>query len=211
MGSRKSGRRRHSRKSYRRRQSRKSYHKRRHTQKPRHYKNRKTRKSTAGMYLFKNKRRSPQRARRTSEILAATTPSTTLTREQVEKDIRDMRRARKLEVKSDEAADKAADRAARAVDRFQFNLNWIKSIREAKEKLSEKKLKDMEAKIKEFIATAPANIYDFNRLTREFEALRKEQESPQRVYALSNTTANEPDKAQIDSDLMDEFDKTPTP
>lgn len=210
MGSRKSGRRRHSRKSYRRRQSRKSYHKRRHTQKPRHYKKRKTRKSTAGMYLFK-KRRSPQRARRTSEILAATTPSTTLTREQVEKDIRDMRRARKLEVKSDKAADKAADKAERAVDRFQFNLNWIKSVREAKEKLTEKKLKDMEAKIKEFVATAPANIYDFNRLTSEFEALKKEQESPKRVYALGNSTADEPDKAQIDSDLMDEFDKTPTP
>ena len=84
----------------------------------------------------------------------------------MEKDLQRMREQRKKENKS-EAIEA---RAQEAVDRYRFNLNWIKQARLAKEKLTEQKIKEIE----HFIKTAPDKIYNINKLKQEFEALKQD-------------------------------------
>ena len=81
---------------------------------------------------------------------------------------------------------KQQKRAQKAVDRYRFNLNWIKQAQLAKEKLTEQKIKEIE----HFIKTAPNEIHNINKLKQEFEALKQE------ILA---------------DNLSEEFDKTPSP
>lgn len=118
----------------------------------------------------------------TKSVLGAKKSANKLTRKQVEKDLQRMREQRRKENKS-EAIEA---RAQEAVDRYRFNLNWIKQARLAKEKLTEQKIKEIE----HFIKTAPNEIHNINKLKQEFEALKQE------ILA---------------DNLSEEFDKTPSP
>ena len=118
----------------------------------------------------------------TQSVLGAKKSTNQLTRKQVEKDLQRMREQRRKENKS-EAIEA---RAEEAVDRYRFNLNWIKQARLAKEKLTEQKIKEIE----HFIKTAPNEIHNINKLKQEFEALKQE------ILA---------------DNLSEEFDKTPSP
>ena len=168
------------------RKSKKSHHKRhRRTRHGRRLRRNKTRRRTAGMLRrftgSKSKWNLPPK-NTTKNVLEAKKSTNKLTRKQVEKDLQRMREQRKKENRS-EAIEA---RAQEAVDRYRFNLNWIKQARLAKEKLTEQKIKEIE----HFIKTAPNEIHNINKLKQEFEALKQE------ILA---------------DNLSEEFDKTPSP
>lgn len=174
------------------RKSKKSHHKRhRRTRQGRQLRRNKT-KRRAGMLRrltgSKSKWNPPPR-NTTKNVLEAKKSTNQLTRKQVEKDLQRMREQRKKENKSENIE----ARAQEAVDRYRFNLNWIKQARLAKEKLTEQKIKEIE----HFIKTAPDKIHSINKLKQEFEALKQD-------------IKKEKEKELADN-LSEEFDKTPSP
>lgn len=184
----------------------KKYYKRKGTRKYRQNKrNRRHRRSRQVRQLRRNKTRragmlgrltgrtksswNPPPRNTTKNVLGAKKSTNQLTRKQVEKDLQRMREQRKKENRT-EAIEA---RAQEAVDRYRFNLNWIKQARLAKEKLTEQKIKEIE----HFIKTAPNEIHNINKLKQEFEALKQD-------------IKKEKEKELAD-DLSEEFDKTPSP
>ena len=192
-----------SKKYYKRKQSRKSHQNKRNrrhrrTRRVRRLKRNKTRRRRAGMLgQLTGWRRSswnpPPRTTTTKNVLRAKKSTNQLTRKQVEKDLQRMRDQRRKENKSE--ASEA--RAQEAVNRYLFNLNWIKQARLAKEKLTEQKIKEIE----HFIKTAPNEIHNINKLKQEFEALKQD---------IKKEKEKETEKELADN-LLEEFDKTPSP
>ena len=178
------------------RKSKKSHHKRhRRTRQGRRLRRNKTRRTAGMLRRFtgsKSKWNPPPRTT-TKNVLGAKKSTNQLTRKQVEKDLQHMREQRKKENRS-EAIEA---RAQKAVDRYRFNLNWIKQARLAKEKLTEQKIKEIE----HFIKTAPNEIHNINKLKQEFEALKRD---------IKKEKEKEKEKELADN-LLEEFDKTPSP
>ncbi len=164
-----------------------SYRRHRKTKQIRRLKKNKT-KRTAGMLgLLTGRSKSswnPPEKNTTERVLGAKKSTNQMTRKQVEKDLQHMREQRRKENKS-EAIEA---RAQEAVDRYLFNLNWIKQARLAKEKLTEQKIKEIE----HFIKTAPDKIHNINKLKHDFEALKQD-------------IKKEKEKA-LDAELLEEFD-----
>ena len=179
-----------SKKYYKRKGSRKSHQNKRHrrhrkTKQFRRLKRNKTRRTAGMLGRLTGRSKSswnPPAKNTTQSVLGAKKSTNQLTRKQVEKDLQRMREQRKKENRS-EAIEA---RAQKAVDRYRFNLNWIKQARLAKEKLTEQKIKEIE----HFIKTAPDEIHNINKLKQEFQALKQE---------------------ILTDNLSEEFDKTPSP
>ena len=186
-----------SKKYYKRKGSRKSHQNKRHrrhrkTKQFRRLKRNKTRRRAGMLGRLTGRSKSswnPPAKNTTQSVLGAKKSTNKLTRKQVEKDLQRMREQRRKENKS-EAIEA---RAQEAVDRYRFNLNWIKQARLAKEKLTEQKIKEIE----HFIKTAPDKIYNINKLKQEFEALKQD-------------IKKEKEKELAD-DLLEEFDTIPSP
>ena len=175
------------------RKSKKSHHKRyKRTRHVRQFKRNKTRRRAGMLARLTGRSKSswnPPPKNTTKGVLGAKKSTNQLTRKQVEKDLQRMRKQRKKENKS-EAIEA---RAQEAVDRYRFNLNWIKQARLAKEKLTEQKIKEIE----HFIKTAPNEIHNINKLKQEFEALKQHIKKDKEEELADN--------------LSEEFDKTSSP
>ena len=161
----------------------------RRTRQGRRLRRNKTRR-TAGMlrrFTGSKSKWNPPPRNTTKNVLGAKKSTNKLTRKQVEKDLQHMREQRRKENKSQAIE----TRAQEAVDRYRFNLNWIKQAQLAKEKLTEQKIKEIE----HFIKTAPNEIHNINKLKQEFEALKQDIKK----------------EKEIADNLSEEFDKTPSP